>query len=166
MSNLEDRLQGPGSVPWIPDAQKAASYRAQGKDCNSDETLIGVVVDHFTRDNFNGDGKIDVIVLALDGGGEVAIHCSATVLANQMRSAAPAFGERIGVKYLGVRTGSGPKPYHDFKVVTDRRQGGQIHWAGQPDPVADYVDPPRQEIRHEPTPQGSAMLDDGSDIPF
>lgn len=165
MSTLEDRLAGnSSSVPWIPQADKAASYRVGGKDCNSDEMLIGVVVDHFTRPNFNGDGKIDVIVLNLDGGkGEVAIHCSATVLANQMRSASPAFGERIGVKYLGVRTGSGPKPYHDFKVVSDRQQGGRIHWAGEPDEVADYVEPERQ-VRHEPDAPAPVAGED--DIPF
>jgi len=165
MSTLEDRLQGSSSIPWIPQIDKATKFRNDGKDCNSDETLIGVVVDHFTRDNFNGDGKIDVIVLSLDGGGEVAVHCGPTVLANQMRSAAPVFGEKIGVKYLGVRAGNGGgKDYHDYRVVTDRSKGGAIHWAGEPDAVADYVDPPRAEVRHDPSP--SSQLDADSDIPF
>ena len=146
-SNLEQRLQGSTSLAWIPQKDKADKFRSGGKDCNSDEVLIGTVVDHFTRDNFNGDGKIDVVVLALDAGGEVAIHCSATVLANQMRSAAPAFGEKIGVKYLGVVSRQGQADYHDFRVVTDRSKGGRIHWAGEPDPVADYVDP--APVRHE-----------------
>lgn len=166
MSTLEDRLQGnSSSVPWIPQAEKAEKYRAGGKDCNSDEMLIGTVVDHFTRDNFNGDGKIDVIVLLTDAG-EVAIHCGPTVLANQMRSAAPAFGEKIGVKYLGERTGSGPKPYHDYRVVTDRSKGGRIHWAGEPEEVADYVEP--APVRHEFQPAASSQnASDGDDgIPF
>jgi hypothetical protein len=161
MSTLEDRLQGSSSIPWIPQADKATKFRSGGKDCNSDETLIGVVVDHFTRDNFNGDGKIDVIVLATDKG-EVAIHCGPTVLANQMRSAAPAFGEKIGVKYLGIVSRSGSPDYHDYRVVTDRSKGGQIHWAGEPDEVADYVDPPKPEVRHE---AGSPVTGD-DDIPF
>ncbi len=159
MSTLEDRLAGNNSsVPWIPQPDKAKSY---GKDCNSDDTLIGVVVDHFTRTNFNQDGLIDVIVLQLDDGSEVAIHCSATVLANQMRSARPQYGDRIGVKYLGTRTGSGPKPYHDFKVVTERQSGGAIRWAGEPDPVADYVD--SKPVRHE---EGTAAVQDDDGIPF
>lgn len=166
MSTLEDRLQGSSSIPWIPQESKATEFRSKGKDCNSDETLIGVVVDHFTRDNFNGDGKIDVIVLATDKG-EVAIHCGPTVLANQMRSAAPAFGEKIGVKYLGTVSRSGSPDYHDYRVVTDRSKGGQIHWAGEPDAVADYVEPqdvgaytPPAEPRYEPGGN------DDSDIPF
>ena len=166
MSTLEQRLQGSTSLPWIPDAAKAAKFRSDGRDCNSDEQLIGEVVDHFTRDNWAGTGKIDVVVLALDAGGEVAIHCSATVLANQMRSAAPAFGEKIGVKYLGVVSRQGQADYHDFRVVTDRSKGGRIHWAGEPDPVADYVEPVRHEYQ-APTAGGSEFpADDSSDIPF
>ena len=164
MSTLEQRLQGSTSIPWIPQADKAAKFRNDGKDCNSDEVLIGTVVDHFTRDNFNGDGKIDVVVLALDAGGEVAIHCSATVLANQMRSAAPAFGEKIGVKYLGVVSRQGQKDYHDFRVVTDRSKGGAIHWAGEPDPVADYVEPVRHEYQAPSDTAGGT--DSSDDIPF
>ncbi len=163
MSTLEERLQGSSSIPWIPQIDKATKFRADGKDCNSDETLIGVVVDHFTRDNFNGDGRIDVIVLATDKG-EVAIHCGPTVLANQMRSAAPAFGEKIGVKYLGTVSRSGSPDYHDYRVVTDRSKGGQIHWAGEPDAVADYVEPQKQEVRHEAVdPQDAPYVDD---LPF
>jgi len=166
MSTLEERLAGnSSSIPWIPQADKAQKFRAGGKDCNSDDTLIGTVVDHFTRDNFNGDGKIDVVVLSLDGGGEVAIHCSATVLANQMRSAAPTFGERIGVKYLGTVSRQGVPDYHDFKVVTDRAKGGAIRWAGSGEEVADYVEPQRQEVRHEATAGGTTPPDD-DEIPF
>jgi hypothetical protein len=164
MSTLEQRMQGGSSIPWIPQPDKAAKYRAGGKDCNSDELLMGVVVDHFTRDNFNGDGKIDVVVLALDTGGEVAIHCSATVLANQMRSAAPAFGERIGVKYLGVVSRQGHPDYHEFLVHTDHSKGGPIHWAGEPDPIADYVEPVRHEYQAPADTAGGT--DDSSDIPF
>lgn len=169
MSSLEDRLAGnTSSVPWIPDAAKAAAYRAKGKDCNDSLTLIGTVVDHFTRDNFNGDGLIDVIVLQLDDHSEVAIHCGPTVLANQMKSARPQFGERIGVKYIGVISRQGSPDYHDYKVVTDRKAGGQIRWAGDPDPVADHVDPakaaePTQPaVRHEAT----SVVDSDDDIPF
>ena len=166
MSTLEDRLQGNSSVPWIPQADKAERFRADGKDCNSDETLIGVVVDHFTRDNFNGDGKIDVIVLSTDTG-EVAIHCGPTVLANQMRSAAPVFGEKIGVKYLGVRAGKGGgKDYHDYRVVTDRSKGGAIHWAGEPDEVASYVDPARPAAPEFQTPTAGGTAPDDDGIPF
>ena len=167
MSTLEQRLQGSTSIPWIPQADKAAKFRNDGKDCNSDEVLIGTVVDHFTRDNFRGDGKIDVVVLALDGGGEVAIHCGPTVLANQMRSAAPAFGERIGVKYLGERKGASGADYHDYRVVTERKSGGTIHWAGAPDEVADYVDPApvRHEYQAPADTAGGSDLDSDS-IPF
>ncbi len=168
MSTLEDRLSGnSSSVPWIPDATKASKYRAGGKDCNSDTTLIGTVVDHFTRDNFNGDGLIDVIVLQLADNSEVAIHCGPTVLANQMVSARPQFGERIGVKYLGIVSRTGSPDYHDYKVVTDRKAGGAIRWAGDPDPVADYADPaappePVATVRHDAT--ATPAGDD--DIPF
>ena len=166
MSTIEDRLRGNSSVPWIFAKDKADKYRSGGKDCNSDEVLIGTVVDHFTRDNFQQDGgKIDVVVLALDAGGEVAIHCSATVLANQMRSASPAFGEKIGVKYLGVVSRTGQADYHDFRVVTDRSKGGQIHWAGEPDPVADYVEPVRHEYQAPADTAGGSDLDSDS-IPF
>ena len=168
MSTLEQRLQGSTSIPWIPQRDKADKFRSGGKDCNSDEVLIGTVVDHFTRDNFQQDGgKIDVVVLALDAGGEVAIHCSATVLANQMRSAAPAFGERIGVKYLGTRKSAGGAEYHDYHVITERKAGGPIHWAGEPDPIADYVEP--APVRHEyqaPADTAGGNAVDESDIPF
>lgn len=167
MSTLEQRLQGNSSLPWIPVPEKAKKFRADGRDCNSDETVIGVVVDHFTRDNWRGDGKIDVVVLALDAGGEVAIHCGPTVLANQMRSAAPAFGEKIGVKYLGERTSAGGAEYHDYRVVTERKAGGVIRWAGEPDEVADYVEPVRHEYQAPATADGNDFAGDDSDsIPF
>jgi len=165
MSTLEERLAGNSfSIPWIPVPEKAEKFRADGKDCNSDEVLIGTVVDHFTRPNFRGDGIIDVVVLRTDTGDEVAVHCGPTVLANQMASARPNFGDRIGVKYLGTEKGSGPNPYHNYKVVTEHVPGGQIRWAGGTDDVADYVEPQKQEVRHEPDPAGGVQDDDG--IPF
>lgn len=165
MSTLEERLAGnSSSIPWIPDSAKAAKYRADGKDCNDSQTLIGTVVDHFTRDNFNGDGLIDVIVLSLDDHSEVAIHCGPTVLANQMRSARPQFGEKIGVKYMGKVSRQGASDYHDYKVVTDRKAGGAIRWAGEPDSVADYVEPDKPEVRHDSTATAPVADDDG--IPF
>ena len=167
MSTLEQRMQGGSSIPWIPQLDKAAKFRAEGKDCNSDELLIGKVVDHFTRDNFNGDGKIDVVVLELDNGERVAVHCSATVLAGQMRDASPSFMDRIGVKYLGVVSRQGQADYHGFLVNTDRSKGGRIHWAGEPDPVADYVEP--APVRHEyqaPADTAGGNAVDESDIPF
>ena len=167
MSTLEERLAGnTSSIPWIPDPAKAEKYRGEGKDCNSDDTLIGVVVDHFTRSNFRGDGLIDVIVLALDGGGEVAVHCGPTVLASQMLAARPEFGDRIGVKYLGERSGrGGGASYIDSRVVTDRKAGGQIRWAGGSDEGASYVEPAKQEVRHESTAGGTSSQDDDG-IPF
>lgn len=168
MSTIEERLQGSSSIPWIPQPEKATKFRNDGKDCNSDETLIGVVVDHFTRDNFNGDGKIDVVVLSTEKG-EVAVHCGPTVLANQMRSAAPAFGEKIGVKYLGVRPGKGGgKDYHDYRVVTERNKGGQIHWAGEPDEVSSYVDPAPAQPAYTATADAPSVqdYDEDNSIPF
>lgn len=166
MSTIEERLAGnSSSIPWIPDPAKAQKYREGGKDCNSDLMLIGVVVDHFTRDNFQGDGLIDVVVLAVDGGGEVAVHCGPTVLANQMRSAAPGYGEKIGVKYNGIVQRPGKADYHDYRVVTDRRSGGQIAWAGDGGDVESYVAPEQPaEVRHEAASAGGSPPDD--DIPF
>lgn len=160
MSTLEDRLQGSSSIPWIPDAADAAKFRKDGRECNSDEMVIGVVVDHFTRPNFRQDGLIDVIVLATDKG-EVAIHCQATVLANQMRSAAPAFGDTIGAKYLGERKSGSGTTYKDYRVVTERRAGGQIHWAGQGDPIAE---PTPDKPEYQTPAVGGNQTEE--DIPF
>jgi len=144
---LEDRLEGAGAVPWIPDPAKAEKY---GKEFNGTNPLIGVFVDHYRRENFRQDGFYDVVVLMVEGVGEVAVHCQATVLANQMHEARPVFGERVGVKYLGERVSAGGTAYSDYKVKVDRQRGGQVQWADAPEPPPAPVADPAPQVAAAP----------------
>ena len=167
MSTLEERLQGGSSMPWIPDPAKAAKYE---NPSYNEQVVIGIAVDHFTRENFNQDGEYDVLILNVEGVGDVAIHCQSTVLANQMHAARPVPGERVGVAYKGERTGSRGIAYHDYVVKVDRESGGSFAWAdgrseqvpvpeAEPDIVTEYVAPP-------PTPTARGYEYDDNDVPF
>lgn len=146
MSTLEERLQGGSSVPWIADAAKAAKWRSEGRDCYSEPVVVGIAIDHFTRTNFNGDGVYDVVVLEVEGVGEVAIHCGPTVLANQMSAARPKPGEKVGVAYKGLVQRAGQPDYHAYVVKVERELGGDFAWADggeeqsfQPEPKPEPV---------------------------
>ncbi len=145
MSTLEERLQGGSSMPWIPDPAKAAKYE---NPSYNEQVVIGIAVDHFTRENYMGDGFYDVVVINVEGVGDVAIHCQATVLASQMHAARPKPGERVGVAYKGERAGGkGPSgTYSDYTVKVERELGGDFAWADG------GVDESYQEPQPEPTP--------------
>jgi len=152
-TTLEDRLNGASAMPWIPDPAKAEKYERESCQLNP---LIGVAVDHFRRTNFMEDGEYDVIVLNVEGVGDVAVHCQPTVLANEMHQSKPRPGEKVGVKWLGERVGA-RQTYQAYKVVVERAAGGSFNWtdSGEPEPV----------VRSEPeaefvTPKGD------DDIPF
>lgn len=166
MSTLEERLAGGARKPWIPNPERAAKYDG---DSVQNNPLIGVFVDHETRTNFNQDGEYDVVVLEVDGVGEVAVHCQSTVLANQMHRARPVFGERVGVQYLGEVERQGAPNYSNYVVRVDRAMnGGAVRWADSgydtepaapPPPPAAVASP----VSNQFIPQASASDDD---IPF
>lgn len=144
MSSLEERLEGQGARPWIPDPAKAAEYNGDSVQINP---LIGVFVDHSTRANFKGDGVYDVVTLLVEGVGEVAVHCQATVLASQMHQARPVFGETVGVKWLGTVQRHGQADYTNYVVRVDRAQkGGAVQWADGGSVPAAPPAPPEQPI--------------------
>lgn len=163
MSTLEERLQGGSSMPWIPQQDKAAKY---DNPSYNEQVVIGIAVDHFTRPNFNDDGEYDVVVLNVEGVGDVAIHCQSTVLANQMHAARPVPGERVGVAYKGERTGARGVAYHDYVVKVDRERGGSFAWAdgrtdSVPVPEADIV-----TVYQQPTAAPTGGYEQDDDIPF
>lgn len=175
MSTLEERLQGGSSQPWIADAAKAAKWRSEGRDCYSEQVVVGKAIDHFTRTNFNGDGVYDVVVLEVEGVGEVAIHCGPTVLANQMTAARPKPGERVGVAYKGLVQRAGQPDYHAYVVKVERELGGDFAWAdggheetfqpeAKPEPAAAPSFPSAGQ--NVGGAVGGGDFDDGSGIPF
>jgi len=155
VSTLEDRLNGSGGVPWIPDPSKAEKY---DKDSCGLNPLIGTAVDHYRRQNFMGDGEYDVLVLSVADVGDVAVHCQPTVLANEMRSARPRPGEKVGVKWLGERQGAN-RSYAAYKVVVERAAGGDFNWGDSAEPEA------RQEWSSDSPPSLRAEHSD-DEIPF
>jgi hypothetical protein len=138
-TSLEDRLNGATAMPWIPDPAKAEKY--EHDSCNLNP-LIGIAVDHYRRPNFMGDAEYDVLVLNVEGVGDVAVHCQPTVLANEMHQSKPRPGERVGVKWLGEKTGAN-RTYTAYKVVVERGPGGTFSWtdSGEPEPVAAKPEP-------------------------
>jgi hypothetical protein len=155
MTTIEERLAGGASLPWIPDPDRAAKYE---RDSCSLNPLVGVAVDHFRRENYRQDGEIDVVVLNVDGVGDVAVHCQATVLASQMHAARPKPGERVGVQWFGEKVGASGVSYTDYRVVVDRERGSDFSWSDGParddefqtqPPPENAPDNPRQNV---PTP--------------
>jgi hypothetical protein len=166
MSTLEERLAGGARKPWIPNPDRAAKYDG---DSVQNNPLIGIFVDHETRTNFNQDGEYDVVVLEVEGVGEVAVHCQSTVLANQMHRARPVFGERVGVQYLGEVERQGAPNYSNYVVRVDRAMnGGAVRWADSPsDPDPVPAAPPPAAVASPVANSGAtsaAMADD--EIPF
>jgi hypothetical protein len=164
MSSIEERLAGETTaIPWIPDPAKAAKY---GKDFNGDNPLIGIAVNHFRRANFRNDGEYDVLVLRLADNSEVAVHCQATVLSNEVRGARPRAGEKVGIKYLGMIQGANQE-YAAYKVEVEREEGGEFNWGASSD--GGFEEPrqrpePQQQAAPQDTERPPAPTDD--DIPF
>lgn len=184
MSTIEERLNGAGAAPWIPNPENAKKWLEGGTDrmCYSENPVIGTAVDHFSRDT--DFGTYDVLVLNVEGHGDVAVHCRGAVLTNEMHAARPRYGERVGVKLTGEGEGSKGK-YPIYKVVVERERGGEFGWSDQPqareelpsrqvneEPVQQqgYQSPqygaqqPPQQQQQAPSPPVSTPFDD--DIPF
>lgn len=159
MTTIEDRLNGPGAQPWIPDPANAKKWLDGGDDrtCYQENPIIGTAVDHYTRET--DYGPYDVLVLNVEGVGDVAVHCRGTVLQNEMRATRPAYGEKVGVKLTGEGEGTRGK-YPIYKVVVEREAGGEFTWLGA-DPAPSGSRPSREEQRG----QAPAPAED-DDIPF
>lgn len=158
-TTLEDRLKGT-AMPWIPDPEKAKKFDRDSCQLNP---LIGVAVDHFRRLNFRGDGEYDCIVLNVEGVGDVAVHCQATVLASQMHAARPKPGEKVGVIWNGEKTGSSGTSYTDYRVVVEREPSGDFNWADGGSHGEFHTQPPEPEEQKNPAAKTD---EDYSDIPF
>ena len=140
---VAERLQGGGEIPWIPDPAQAEKY---AKPCCQLNPLIGIAVGHSRRTNFRQDGQYDVLLLNVQGVGDVAVHCQATVLGNQMREARPKAGEEVGVQYLGLVMSASGTQYQNYKVVVDREVGGEFAWADEEERTSHQV------VSHTPAP--------------
>jgi hypothetical protein len=169
---VAERLQGGGEIPWIPDEAKAVAY---GKPYCGLNPLIGKAVGHYRRDNFRQDGQYDVVVLLVEGVGAVAVHCQATVLANQMRDARPKGGEEVGVQYLGMTTSAAGTPYANYKVVVDREVGGEFDWSDEEErPTSHHVaahtpatvNPAQYTTTVQQSPPAPPVIDTMDDVPF
>jgi hypothetical protein len=125
--------------------------------------VLGVAVDHYRRENFMGDGYYDVVVLNVDGVGDVAVHCQPTVLSNEMRQARPKPGEKVGVKWLGEKQGA-KNTYAAYKVVVERNAGGTFDW-GDGTATAD-TEGQTGSWRTGEDPDPAPQIDDEGDIPF
>lgn len=160
-SSLEDRLNSDTvAIPWIPDPEKAAKYDKESCALNP---LIGTAVDHFRRTNFRGDGEYDVVVLNVEGVGDVAVHCQATVLSNEMRDARPRPGEKVGVRWLGMVQGTNQE-YAAYKVIVERDSAGGFNWGVSSDGGLDDQ-PEAQREQRAPLADGPPPPTD-DDIPF
>lgn len=149
MSTIEERLNGAGAAPWIPNPENAEKWLAGGEDrtCYRENPVIGTAVDHFSRDT--DYGTYDVLVLNVEGVGDVAVHCRGAVLTNEMLSARPRYGERVGVKLTGEGEGKMGK-YPVYKVVVEREQGGEFGWSDAP-PQREEI--PSRQVNEEPVQQ-------------
>lgn len=158
MSTIEDRLNGPGAMPWIPDAENAKKWLAGGDDrnCYTENPVIGIAVDHYVRET--DYGPYDVLVLNVPEIGDVAIHCRGTVLQNEMNSARPRAGERVGVKLTGEGEGSRGK-YPIYKVVVEREKAGEFNW-GNATPA------PEPQPASQAQSATTSVADTDDDIPF
>jgi hypothetical protein len=166
MSTIEERLSGPGATPWIPDEENAKKWLAGGEERTvySVNPVIGMAVDHYTRDT--AYGIYDVLVLNVEGFGDVAVHCRGTVLQNEMTAARPKYGERVGVKLTGEGEGARGK-YPVYKVVVERERGGDFAWSNKLPVVTAQEEFPSRQV-NETAPTASSALPESSDddIPF
>ena len=67
MTTLEERLEGPGAQPWIPDPANAKKWKDGGDErtCCELNPIFGIAVDHYTRET--DYGTYDVLVLNVPG---------------------------------------------------------------------------------------------------
>lgn len=151
MTSMEDRLER-SAAPWIPDPANAQKYLAGGEDREAyqQNPIIGTAVDHFTRET--DFGVYDVLVLNVEGYGDVAVHCMHTVLKNEMDNARPAYGEKVGIKLTGEGEGARGK-YPIYKVVVEREQSREFNWAGGPQQPRQQEQPiPERQVNEDPAP--------------
>jgi hypothetical protein len=97
------------------DREYAEAWRYEPGD-----KLIGETVELSQREG--AYGIYPIITVRQDNGVELAFHAFHTVARNELAKAAPQVGERIAIKYVGVKEagGEGRSSYHAYKVAVDR----------------------------------------------
>lgn len=103
--SLEERLDAPDAPGWTPEPG---------------DRIVGEVVEISERESDYG-GWYSIVTVETADGDEIAIHCFHTVLANEIRAKAPRVGDRIGVKYNGVREPKrGGAAFEHYAVAVER----------------------------------------------
>jgi hypothetical protein len=97
------------------------------------EILVGTIYDMDQGPGFQG-GMVNTVMIEKDDGERVSVWLTHQVLQRQFEGLRPARGERVGIKYKGLREGASGTPYHDYKTKVDRPEsygalGGEEHEA-------------------------------------
>jgi hypothetical protein len=115
IADIADRVDREYAAPWRPEAG---------------DKLVGLVTELSQREGAYGTYPI-VTVRGADGR-ELAFHAFHQVAQNELARAKPAIGERVAVKYLGMKDGAGGG-YHAYRVAVDRVEPA-LNWDAYADP--------------------------------
>jgi hypothetical protein len=130
MSNSNDKTD---DVSKLVDREYAEAWKPDPGD-----KLIGSVVEISQRDGTFG--AYPILTVRQDDGTELALHAFHTVVANELARARPEIGERIAIKYIGMKPGSdGRAGYHAYKVAVDRPEP-VFNWGAYADEFAGSPD--------------------------
>lgn len=104
---------------------------------NDGDGAEGTIVDIFSQENFNKDGKNPVLVLETDAGALLNVSCGPVNLRKQVLGARPQVGQTASVFRTGLgqaqRGKQAPKLF-DFKVSGEPDESKRLNKAVSADP--------------------------------
>lgn len=108
--SIEDRLDREPAPGWRP---------------NPGDQVVGKIVE-ISEAPGTDFGPYPLITIEQADGTEVAVHAFHSVLKNEIDSKRPTEGDRIGIRYLGKKTGTnGGREYEAYRVVIERATPAQ-----------------------------------------
>lgn len=113
----------------------------------------GIVVTVTSRVHDNHPEGYPIVTIRQANGEDIAVHCMATVLKNEVNERRPRAGDEFAVVFDGKKTSGAGRAYNAFRVGHRAAQGGAIP------PAAPKQEPPAQ-------PNTDVWGRVGADIPF
>ena len=83
----------------------------------------GIVVTVSSRVHDNHPEGYPIVTIRQPNGEDIAVHCMATVLKNEVNEKRPRAGDEFAVVYDGKKTSSGGRGYNAFRIATRPGKG-------------------------------------------
>lgn len=118
------------AVPFDPtafDIDRLLDSEIPGWKPEPGDKLVGTVVNLETGGEGSTFGSYPLLTIALDGSGELLmVHAFHSVLRRELSRKSVGMGDRLGIKYIGVREGGEFGKFESYRVVVQARSTDRL----------------------------------------